>query len=145
MQARRKIALVLYVLVALSSLVLGLTYFLRESFLPYHEVALGVPWLQLDEPTRILLLALMDVAGGGWLALFVFVMALVLIPFRRGEVWARYTIPVGILALYVPTLLATLGVLYGTPATPPWYGAAVACATAVVGFLLDAPWTKSSE
>jgi len=140
MQGRRKIALVLYALVALFSLVLGLIYFLRDSFLPYHEALLGTSWDELDAPARTLLLALMNVAGGGWLALFVLIMALVIIPFRRGELWARIVIPVGILALYVPTLLATL-----TVPTAPWYGAAAACAAAVIGFVLDAPWAESGE
>lgn len=136
MQTRRKIALVLYVLVAFFSLGLGLVYTLRKTFLPYHEALLGIRWEDLIPQAQTLLLALMNVAGGGWLALFVFVMALLLIPFRRAERWARIVIPIGILALYVPTLAATLTV----PAAP-WYGAAAACAAAVIGFILDAPWT----
>jgi hypothetical protein len=95
MTTRRKIALVIYVLVGLFSLYLGLTYYLRDQFLPYHERAVGVSWGQLDTSIQTLLLALMEVAGGGWLALFVLTMALIVVPFRRGERWARIMIPVG--------------------------------------------------
>ena len=145
METRRRIARVLYVLVALASLALGLTYFLLDHFLPYHETAVGVPWDQLDSRLQTLLLALMEVAAGGWLALFVLLMALILVPFQRGERWARFIIPVGILAFYLPTLHATLKVLEHTPAVPPWYGAAIACAAAVIGFFLDGPWSKAPE
>lgn len=145
MKTRHKIALVLYVLVALASLVLGLTYFLLDHFLPYHEKAVGVPWEQLDPRLQTLLLALMEVAASGWFALFVLTMALIIIPFRRGERWARVMIPVGILTFYLPTLHATLKVLQHTPAVPPWYGAAIACAAAVIGFFLDAPWSNSRD
>ena len=137
MQTQRKIALVLYVLVAVFSLGLGFLYILRKTFLPYHEALLGTRWEDLSLEAQTLLLALMNVAGGGWLALFVFVMALVLYSFRRGEHWARTVIPIGILALYLPTLAATL-----TVPEAPWYGAAAACAAAVIGFILDAPWKE---
>jgi hypothetical protein len=145
METRRKIAFVLYVLVALASLILGLTYFLLDHFTSYHKQAVGVSWEELDSRLQTLLLALMQVAAGGWLALFVLLMALIIIPFRRGERWARFIIPIGILAFYVPTLHATLEVLRHTPAVPPWYGAAIACAAAVIGFLLDAPWSNARE
>jgi hypothetical protein len=145
MKTRRKIALVLYVLVALASLILGLSYFLLDHFTYYHKQAVGVPWEELDSRLQTLLLALMQVAAGGWLALFVLLMALILVPFQRGERWARFIIPVGILALYLPTLHATLEVLRHTPAVPPWYGAAIACAAAVIGFLVDAPWSNARE
>lgn len=132
---------------ALASLVVGVNYCTHEEFMPYHAEALQVSWEELGTTlfggrTQILLLALMDVAGGGMLALFVVLMTLILIPFRRDERWARILIPIAILALYVPTLIATLNVLTGTPATPPWIGALTACAAAVVGFLLDRPWSK---
>jgi membrane dipeptidase len=145
MTTRRKIALVLYVLVGLFSLYLGLTYYLRDQFLPYHERAVGVSWGQLDTSIQTLLLALMEVAGGGWLALFVLTMALIVVPFRRGERWARIMIPVGILTFYIPTLYATLRVLRDTPSVPPWYGAAIACLAAAIGFFLDRPWSKSPD
>ena len=145
MEKRRKVALVLYFLVALASLALGLTYFLLDHFLPYHETAVGIPWDQLNSRLQTLLLALMQVAAGGWLALFVLLMALILVPFRRGQRWARFIIPVGILAFYLPTLHATLQVLENTPAVPPWYGAAIACAAAVIGLLLDAPWSNAPK
>ena len=145
MSTRRKIALVLYVLVALASLVVGANYCLHETFMPYHADALELRWEQVEANTQVLLLALMDVAGGGMLALFVLTMALVFIPFRRGERWARFIIPIGILFLYVPTLIATLNVWSGTPATPPWYGALAACAAAFIGLLLDRPWSEPRE
>ena len=143
MKTRHKIALVLYVLVCLFSLWLGLTYFLLRHFQPYHEQAVGVPWDQLDARLQTLLLALMEVAAGGWFALSVLTLALVIVPYRRGERWARIIIPIGILAFYGPTLLATLRVLRDTPAVPPWYGAAIACVAAVIGLFLDRPWSTS--
>lgn len=145
MPMRRKIALVLYGLVALVSLYLGWRYFSSDEFMSYHQKAVVTPWADLPDGVRTLVLALMEVAGGGWFALFVLITALLAIPYRRGERWARIMIPVGILTFYVPTLYATLRVLRDTPAVPPWWGAAVACLVAIVGLFLDRPWSSEPD
>ena len=137
---RRRVAAWLYAGVAVISLVLGGIYLFRRTFMPYHAVALGKEWAELDVPTRTLIKSLMEVAAAGWLALGVLVLLLVAFPIRRGELWARLAAPTALLLFYVPTLLATLNVLQATPASPPWRGNAFACFAAVVGFLLDAPW-----
>lgn len=146
MSTRRKFALFWYRVVAYLSLVFGLLYVFSRTIRSYHKDALEiVSWDELTEETQTLLLALMDVGGGGMLALFVLLMALNEIPFRRGERWARFIIPIGILALYVPTLIATLNVLCKTPAHPPWYLALAACVAAVVGFVSDRPWSDARD
>jgi hypothetical protein len=141
-RARRRhdLAAALYAGTALVSLALGATYMFRDSFMPYHAVALGQSWVELDAATQTLLKALMEVAAGGWFALGVLVLLLVAIPIRRGERWARLAAPAAVLLFYVPTLLATLSVALQTPASPPWRSNAVACLCAVVGILLDTPW-----
>ena len=140
MARRRQIAAVLYLLNALVSLVLGLTYLFRTSFMPYHSEALGRSWAQVDPNLQVLFGALMDVAGAGWIAMGTATLVLVAVPMRRGELWGRLLIPALFLAFYVPTLLATLAVWDGTPATPPWYGNATACVATVAGVAADAPW-----
>lgn len=140
MPLRRRTAALFYAINALVSLALGVLYLSRDRFMPYHEGALGQPWDAIEPALQTLLLALMDVAGAGWIALGVAVLMLTIFPFRRGETWSRILIPALFLIFYVPTLLATLAVLNQTPGSPPWYGNAVACAVAVIGFLLDAPW-----
>ena len=140
LRGRHRVAASLYAATALVSLVFGAIYFFRDSFMPYHAAALGTEWGELDPATQALLKALMEVAAGGWLALGALVLLLVAFPIRRGERWARLAAPAALLLFYVPTLLATLSVLQETPASPPWRFNVVACLTAVVSLLLDAPW-----
>lgn len=140
LRGRHRVAAFLYAGTAVVSLVLGAIYLFRDSFMPYHAVALGRSWGELGPATQALLKALMEVAAGGWLALGALVLLLVAFPIRRGERWARFAAPAALLLFYVPTLLATLRVLEETPASPPWRMNAVACLSAVVALLLDAPW-----
>jgi hypothetical protein len=145
LRGRHRVGAFLYACVAIVSLVLGAIYLFRDSFMPYHADALSKDWSELDPATQTLIKSLMEVAAAGWLALGVLVLLLVAIPIRRGERWARFAAPAALLLFYVPTLLATLTVLYETPASPPWRFNLVACLCAVVGFLVDAPWRSATE
>jgi len=137
---RRRVAAWIYAGIALPSLALGTIYLFRPTFMPYHAVALGKEWAELDAATQALIKALMEVAGGGWLALGTLMLLLVAFPIRRGERWARWAAPTASLLFYVPTLLATLSVLQQTPASPPWRANLGMCVASVIAFLLDAPW-----
>ena len=68
---RRRVAAFLYAVLAVVSLVLGAIYLFRDSFMPYHAVALGQDWSEVDAATRTLVKALMEVAAAGWLAVAV--------------------------------------------------------------------------
>ena len=140
MARRAAAAALLYAGTAVVSLVLGAIYLFRRSFMPYHATALGREWDELGPATQALIESLMEVAAGGWLALGVLILLLVAFPIQRGERWARFAVPAALLLFYVPALLATLRVLHETPASPPWRMNLVACLSAVVGLLLDAPW-----
>ncbi len=133
---RKRGAAVAYGITALVSLVMGSIYLLRTSFMPYHAEAVSKGWNEVDGATQELISALMTVAGGGWLAAGVVILLLLAVPFRRDERWAVYAVPGVILLVYVPNLWATLSVLWNTPASPPWYGNLLACASAVFGFVL---------
>lgn len=136
--------MVTYGINALVSLVLGSFYLFRVTFMPYHREALGTEWTQLDANLQVLLEALMDVAGAGWIALGIATAFLILIPMRRGEVWSRYLIPVLFLLFYGPTLYATLKVMWATGASTPWYGNALGCLAAIFGLTVDQPWSDHS-
>ena len=144
MSLRRKIAAVFYVINSIVSVGLGGLYLFRSSFMPYHAEALGQQWAEVEPALQTLLKALMEVAGAGWIGIGVATLALVAVPMRRGEPWGRLLIPALFFIFYVPTLLATIAVLNGTPASPPWYGNAMACLATVGGVLADAPWRSLS-
>lgn len=135
----------LYVIISLISLALGSIYIFRESFMPYHQQALQLQWNELDGSLQVLILALMDVAGAGWITLGLAILVLTFGPFRAGKRWARLLIPGAIIVFYVPTLIATLNVTHLTPATAPWYGNALAVFAAIVGLVIDSPWISNDQ
>lgn len=86
------LALWLYGLATLATILIGVLYATRRQVMPYHLQALETTWDEIDPNYQLLLKALLN--GGGYYGLSVglFMLVLWLIPFRDGEVWAGYAI-----------------------------------------------------
>lgn len=82
----------LYALATIATLLIGLLYAMRSRVMPYHLEALESPWEDIDPKYQFMLRALLN--GGGFFGLStgLFMLVLLLIPFRGGEVWAGYAI-----------------------------------------------------
>jgi len=93
-------------------------------------------WSEVDTSFQILIIALLRVSGGGWLAASISIAILLFIPFRSGALWANWAILAIGLASAIPSFIATLKVKLNTPASPPWIAAVMAIAFLVIGFVL---------
>lgn len=120
MTTRRKLAFWLYGTVLFALTGWGMSFMLRSEFTSYHAVAVGMPWGQVPPPLQILVLALIKTAGGLWVAFTLSVFVVLLIPFRRGQRWALWAVPLLIMAQFVAPMPAMTLVSLSTPATPPW-------------------------
>ena len=136
MTVRGKAAALSYSIVALVSIVLGSIYLFSPQFMPYHAAALGTSWSALEPEQQTLILALMRVGGGGWVAVGLALALLVALPFRQGQAWAVWFIPLVGLVFYLPNLYATLQVTFTTPAAAPWYGNLAGIVALLVGYAL---------
>ena len=72
-------------------------------------------------------------AGGGFLAVGISVAVLVVFPFRAGEVWAQWAVPMIGLAIGIPTLVGVHRIRTRTAADPPWALAVLAVSLFLVG------------
>ena len=137
MSIRMKVTYWCYLLALLSIGIIGLIYLFRSQFMPYHAIAVGKTWGEVDPSFQILLLALIRVVGGAWIATALAMGILLFIPFRQGIRWARWAIPAIGLVAELPALYATLSVTLNTPATPPWKGVVLVMALLVVGIIFS--------
>ena len=101
--------------------------------MPYHAEALEMSWSELSENMRVLILALMRAAGGGFLATGLAIFVLLIVPFRAGNTWSIYTIPAISICTSIGTLYATLLVKTKTPGTPPVVLSFLALALTIIG------------
>jgi hypothetical protein len=125
-----------YALAALISMAFGVNYLFRSQFMPYHREAVGRPWQKLDRCMQTLLIGLMRVAAGGMLAEGLSMLILLMIPFRAGESWAQYAVPVIGLVGALPTLYATILIRSRTQAHTPVLACSAGIALVAAGFIL---------
>ena len=142
---RTKIALAIYLIIGLIDLVLGVIYFTSDQFLSYHSQAVGTSWQEVDFGTQTLILALMRVAGGGWLALGFLTIAFALSTLMRSSTLARWLLPTGTVIFYLPCLAATWSVYRETGAQSPWAPTLALIVFALVALLIDAPWSSRNR
>jgi len=137
MSIRMKAAFWCYLLALLPIGIFGMIYLFRSQFMPYHAIAVGKTWAEVDPAFQILLLALIRVVGGTWIATALAMGILLFIPFKQGMRWARWAVPAIGLVAELTALYATLSVTLNTPATPPWKGVVLIIVLLVAGLILS--------
>lgn len=134
---RLHVARLLYVCGSIPLVIFAIIYLTRQEFMPYHAVTVGREWSAVEPGIRTLVLALMRVVGGAWLASAVAILVLVAIPLRRGETWAILVTPVIGLIVGLSTLLTTLWVRANSLAEPPVLIAGLCAGTFFLGLVLS--------
>ncbi|MCB2222298.1 MAG: hypothetical protein KQI35_18085 [Bacteroidetes bacterium] len=135
MKTLKIITLAGYGLVTLLGFVFTYLYLSRSEFMPYHAVAVGLNWEEVEPGFQTLILALMRVSGGGWLATSLGMSLLLIRLFKDDKFWILIYIGIIGLSACIPTLLATLMVRHNSPANPPWFAAAGAIALIIISLL----------
>ena len=120
---------------AFIALIFGVIYLTRPQFMPYHSLALATPWSEVEPNTQTLILALMRVAGGGFIATAIAIMVLLWIPFQAKEQWAIYSIFIICFCSSFGSSYATFLVQHKTPGNPPFRLSLGAVLLSLVGFL----------
>ena len=112
-------ALVCHSFAVLVAFAFSAMYLLRSKFMPYHGDAVELKWEEVDSKYQVLILALMRATGGGWLSAGICMIFLIAFPFRSGEPWSLFALPLVGLATASATLYAALYVKRNSRANPP--------------------------
>lgn len=126
---------VCYGVIALISLVFGIVYLTRTQFMPYHSLALEKQWTEVESNTQTLILALMRVAGSGFVVTGITILVLLCIPFQAREQWAVYSIFAIASCTSFSSGYATFLVNKRTPGNPPLKLSYVTVVLTLAGFV----------
>lgn len=129
------ISSVCYGAIAITSLIFGLIYLTRSQFMPYHSLALAKSGSEVEVKTQILILALMRVAGGGFISTGIAILYLLCIPFQAEATWAKYSIFLVCLGTSTGSCYATLLVKLKTPGNPPAWLSVATILLSIVGLI----------
>ena len=97
----------LFGLSAAIALLFGLRYLLTRAFMPYHAQVAGRAWEQLEPGLQAIILGMLRIVGGGFLAAGLVTFWL-LLPMSQGQRWAPWAALTVVLATALPSLYVTL-------------------------------------
>ncbi len=115
----------------------GFIYLFRNSFMPYHSVAISMDWTQVDPATRYLILALMRATSGGFISL-AFAMIFLQYKFTQCRIpWIPSLILIiGTIAM-ICISYATIIISSHTPGRPPILEAVIGEILLIAGFIFN--------
>jgi len=142
---RFKIALSLNILVSIAFIASGFRYLLSSQIMPYHLEVIGRSWSDFDPRLQMMLLGLLRLGGIGQLSTGVAIGILTLIPFRRGERWAYWVIPVTGLLWCVPISYGAHALHSSTGAGTPWKAVMIFSLVLVAAYLLTLRSSQGAE
>ena len=137
MKTLKTISFICYSLVAFLGFVFAFIYLTRTEFIPYHADAVGMEWNEVDANFQVLIIALMRVSGGGWLATSLSISFLLIAGRKFKKIWLKVALVAVGLAALIPSLYATLYVKNHSPADPPWLAAAIGILLLLVALIPD--------
>lgn len=125
-------------LVGVAMLVLyGLRYAFASKAMPYHLVAIGKSWSEVDPGTKAILIALIRCAGAAYLAVSVASAWIVLAAQIHRVGWANPALVSVFAILLLPLTLAMRQVRLSTRARPPISASLVGLAMVVLASMCD--------
>ena len=137
MAPRMKLAFACY-LVAIAGLgAWGFVFLLRTDFLPYHVVAVGMPWADVPPAFQVLVLTLYKLIGAAWIVVALALLVLLFVPFKQGARWARLAIPALVLVQGAGVMHAMAYITARSPANPPWKFTIAVMVLTLAGYLFS--------
>ena len=124
-----------YGLAAILSILIGVLYASRRQIMPYHLDALETTWEAIDTKYQFMLKALLNGGGFYGLASGLYMLVLLWIPFRAGQLWAGYAIGIIGLVGALPLAYIVYKVKTRTKGNPPLWIMIVVNILLIVGLL----------
>jgi len=87
--------------------------------MPYHGVALGKSWNELSYNMQISFIGIMRLVGGCFITISMAILSILIVPYRKGEKWAKYTIPILEIICCLFILNAAMVIKLNTESNPP--------------------------
>lgn len=91
----------IYMVINTGTLFFGVLYLSKMRLMPYHEEVIQMKWEELQPEMQFLLKAFIGGIGASFTMIALLNYAIILIPFRRGELWAILVVPIMGIAYYV--------------------------------------------
>ncbi len=140
MNWRARIALILMLIEAIGSMIMGFSYILKPSLTPYHESIMGQKYEDLAPGVQKIITILKGGTGHGGIQNGLILMLLLFVPFWRKHSWTRWGIPLADLIHRLPFLTVALISAISTGASTPWQIQVYGIVASILFFILTSKY-----
>ena len=137
MSSSMRVAFWCYFIALLLMGTFGVIYLIKPEFMPYHAEAVGMNWSSVDVGFQIMILGLMKSHGAACLGMVISFGALLVKPFREGQIWVKYVLPFVSYIYTIPALYVTLNIRAKTGAHTPWIAVVAGMVLVALGFVFS--------
>jgi len=127
----------LYFIVGVISAVMAFKNFSSRKFLPFQEEAANKPWAEIDHSLQLVILALLRLAGLGFLIIAILLLAFPIINYLIPNTFYTFAIPVLALLFCTGLFIVNYSMYKKTNANTPWRGSVYAMIAIIVGMTLS--------
>ena len=145
MNKRDKIAFSIYLIISLLGFAFGIAYLACSTIMPYHHQAIGMDWEDLGPGLQVMLKNFVNFAGAGFITGSLSCLIMLLIPFRRGELWAKWAVPLILMLFNIFCLYVSATVAAETDAATPWPLSIVMIFLLLVAFIISPSIEKTDK
>jgi hypothetical protein len=143
MKKTMKSAFFCYVLVCLAFFFVGIVYFFSPRIMPYHEEVIGTKWESVAPRYQEMFLSLLHGVGATMVSICIAGLSILILPFRKGEKWAKWALPSIFLPSNLFLIYITLYLHVTYNVATPWVLCVAVLALIVAGFILSMIKIKS--
>ncbi len=145
MKTRDKIAFALYMINSIMSVIFGFRYLFCNTMMPYHQQAIGMKWEELGPGLQLFMNSSIKIIASTFFIVGFTSIILLMIPFKKGERWAKWLIPFISFVFLGFISYASINISLQTHASTPWPVSVTALVSTSVAFLLSGVLFKSNE
>jgi hypothetical protein len=129
--------LALYFIVGLISLVMTFKCFCSNKYLPFHEQAAAIPWNEIDDRLKLVILFLLRLGGLGFLVIAILLLVFPVVTYFVPNKFYQSSIPVIALIFCTGLFINNYLLCRKTKADTPWKGSLYAIGILMAGIIIS--------
>ena len=131
------IAVIIYGIVGIISLIMAFKSLVSKRFILFHEKASGVSWADLDSRLQKVILALMKVSGLGFFIVALILLVFPVVNYLNPDEFLRYAVPSLAFVFCLGLFLVNYSLYRQTKSRTPWMGSLFCLVALIAGIILS--------
>jgi hypothetical protein len=128
---------VLYLFTGVISLIMALKSIFSKKFLPFHEMAYGRPWEDIEKNLQYVIITLLKISGLGFLTVALLLLSFPIFNYFIPNLYCKYAIPLIALLFCTGLFIFNIKLFKKTKAHTPWKNSLYVMIVIIIGIIIS--------